>query len=74
MNRIPRQFNRIVAKQLQETSGGKSGDIWHVYRNLNGLLGLNTRTGKYFYMFASHLRMREFYEFVSVEKYRKVIE
>lgn len=58
-NRIPRNFNRITARQEAETNAGKPGDIWHITRNNSGYLGLNTNTGEYFYIFASHLRIKE---------------
>lgn len=67
-NVIPRSFTRITAQQLTESSGGKPGDLWHVYRNDSGLLGLNKRTGKYYYMFLAHLRAPELFKFIEIEK------
>ena len=67
-NVIPRNFSRIVAKSLLTSSGGKAGDVWNIYKNDFGLLGLNKTTGKYFYMFPSHLRNKNFFEFLQVDK------
>ena len=66
-NVIPRNFTRIIAQQLTESSGGRKGDIWHVFRNDSGLLGLNTTTGKYYYMFAANLRNQNYFTFLNVE-------
>ena len=67
-NVIPRNFTRIKAEQLTESSGGKPGDLWHIYRNYNGLLGLNKRTGIYYYIFPAHLRTPELFKFIEIEK------
>ena len=66
-NRIPRKFNRIVMKSLIDTSAGKAGDIYHIYKNDNGYCGLNTRTGKYYYMFVSMLRNKDISEILEIE-------
>ena len=63
--RIPRKFIEITAEQLAESSGGIVGDIWKVVRNeYNELIGTNTRTGKRYLLFASHLRNDNFYRFI----------
>ena len=68
-NVIPRKFNRIIAKQLKETSGGIPGNIWIVTKDIyNRYIGYNTATGKHWALFVSHLRMPEFFEFLAVEK------
>ena len=53
-----------------ETSESKIGDIFHVYKNDcgTGYLGLNKRTGKYFYIFLSMLRNNEIVEIQEIEK------
>jgi len=68
-NRIPRQFNRITAKIKVDTSQDKTGDILHIFKNnvSTGYLALNTRTGKYAYMFVSMLRNKELTEILSIE-------
>lgn len=65
-NRIPRVFNCIVGKMLVETSASKPGDILHVFKNDSGYLALNTRTGKYAYIFVSMLRNKEVFELIEI--------
>lgn len=65
-NRIPRQFNRITAKALIELSSGKIGDIYHIFRNYDGLLCLNTSTGKYYNLPAATARNINVFEFIEV--------
>lgn len=69
-NRIPRKFNRMVIKMKIETSESKIGDVFHVYKNDcgTGYLGLNTKTGKYCYIFSSMLRNNEIVEIQEIEK------
>lgn len=55
-NRIPRTFYRITGKMLIPTSCSKPGDIFHIFKNDSGYLGLNTRTGEYCYMFPVLIR------------------
>lgn len=55
-NRIPHNFNRITCKMLIDTNMDQAGDVLHVYKNNSGYLALNTRTGKYAYVFAAMLR------------------
>ena len=55
-NRIPRKFNRITGEMLIDTNVSQAGDVLHIYKNNSGYLALNTRTGKYAYVFASMLR------------------
>lgn len=65
-NRIPRVFNCIVGKMLVETSASKPRDILHVFKNDSGYLALNTRTGKYAYVFVSMLRNKEVFELIEI--------
>lgn len=65
-NRIPRVFNRIVGKMLVKTSASNPGDILHVFKNDFGYLALNTRTGKYAYVFVSMLRNKEVFELIEI--------
>lgn len=67
-NIIPRRFTRITAEQLTNTSGGKADDVWHIFKNDSGYLGLNKRTGIYYYIFPAHLRMPEQFKFIEIEK------
>ena len=55
-NRIPRKFNRITGEMLIDTNVSQAGDVLHIYKNNSGYLVLNTRTGKYAYVFAAMLR------------------
>ena len=55
-NRIPRQFYRITGEMLIKTNLDQPGDVLHIFKNDSGYLALNTRTGKYAYMFAAMLR------------------
>ena len=55
-NRIPRKFNRITGEMLIDTNVVQAGDVLHIYKNNSGYLALNTRTGKYAYVFAAMLR------------------
>ena len=55
-NRIPRRFYRITGKMLISTACNEPGDIFHIFKNEFGYLGLNTRTGKYCYMFPALIR------------------
>lgn len=55
-NRIPRKFNRITGTMLISTNLDQPGDVLHVFKNDSGYLALNTRTGKYGYVFVSMLR------------------
>lgn len=65
-NVIPRKFNRLVFRQLSDGMAGNAGDVWHVFKNDFGYLGLNTKTGKYWRMFVGHLRIKELWELVEV--------
>ena len=67
-NVIPNKFSCIKAIQLSDTNAGKINDIWHIYKNDFGLLGLNKRTGKYFYIFRSHLRIKEQWQILNIER------
>lgn len=68
MNRIPRNFNRITAKMLIDTSESKPGDIIRIYKNLDGYLGYNPRTNRHFYIFASMIRNSEIVEIQNIER------
>lgn len=65
-NRIPRKFNRITGEMLIKTNLDQPGDVLHIYKNHSGYLALNTRTGKYAYMFASMIRNAEIFKFTEV--------
>lgn len=65
-NKIPRKFNRITAKIKINTNMDEIGDILHIFRNNFGFLGLNLRTGKYAYYFASMIRNGDIFEFLEV--------
>lgn len=65
-NRIPRNFNRIKAKILIETSANKPGEIFHVYLKIGGYTGLNTATGLYYHIFPSMLRDKAITEIIEV--------
>lgn len=63
-NRIPRQFNRITARQLIDLSSGKKGDLYHIYRNDAGLTALNVNTGKYYNLPFATARNINVFEFI----------
>lgn len=65
-NKIPRKFNRLTVKIKIKTSESNPGDIFHIFKNDLGYLGLNLRTGKYCYMFVSMLRNGEISELMEV--------
>lgn len=67
-NRIPRTFNRITGKMLIETNCDQPGDVLHICKNdcSSGYLALNTRTGKYAYVFASMLRNAALFELAEI--------
>lgn len=65
-NIIPRNFNCITGRILIDTNLDKAGDVLHVYKNDCGYLALNTRTGKYEYIFASMLRNAELFEKINI--------
>lgn len=65
-NRIPRQFYRIIVECNIETNFTKSGDILYIYRNDCGLLALNTRTGKYGYIFMTMIRNPEIIKIIDI--------
>lgn len=68
-NVIPRKFVFMDAQALENIgSNVKAGDIFHIYRNDYGLLGLNMRTGKYGYFFVSALRNAELFKIRRIEK------
>lgn len=55
-NRIPRTFYNITGKMLIATDYNQPGDVFHVYKNTFGYIGMNARTGKYIYIPASLIR------------------
>ena len=68
-NVIPRKFAFMDAQALEDIGTNiKAGDIFHIYRNDCGLLGLNMRTGKYGYFFAAALRNGKLFKIRYVEK------
>lgn len=68
-NVIPRKFSFMNVQALENIGETiKIGDIFHVYRNAYGLLGLNMRTGKYGYFIASVLRNGNLFKIRYVEK------
>lgn len=69
-NRIPRKFNRMIIEMKVETSESKPEDIFHIYKNDcgTGYLGLNIRTGKYCYIFASMLRNSDIIKIKEISK------
>ena len=67
-NVIPRKFYTITIRALCKTNATRPDDIIHIYRNNFGLIGFNTRTGRYNYYPANFLRNPELCEFISVDK------
>lgn len=68
-NVIPRKFAFINAQALEDIGTTiKAGDIFHIYRNDCGLLGLNMRTGKYGYFLVSALRNGNLFKIRRIEK------
>ena len=65
-NRIPRNFNRIKAKILIETSASKPGDVFHFFKIIGGYLGLNTATGLYYQIFPSMIRDKSVSEIIEI--------
>ena len=65
-NRIPRKFNRITAKFLIDTNKSKVGDVYHIFKNDFGYLGLNLRTQEYSYVFVSMLRNKDVLEILEI--------
>lgn len=55
-NKIPRTFYNITGKMLIATDYNQPGDVFHVYKNAFGYIGMNARTGKYIYIPASLIR------------------
>ena len=55
-NVIPRNFKKIVAEMLIDTSCDKKGDIVHVFKDEHGYIELNIRTGSCARPFASVLK------------------
>ena len=65
-NVIPRNFNKIVAEMLRDTSCDKKGDIVCVLKNQYGYIELNTRTALYARPFASTLRNGDFVKIIEI--------
>ena len=55
-NVIPRNFTKIVAEMLIDTSCDKKGDIVHVFKDEYGYIELNICTGSCARPFVSMLR------------------
>ena len=67
MNRIPRNFDFIIAEAQTDTNGANKGDWFLVTRDDRGvLIGTNSRTHIEYRMFADHLRNENYYKFVRV--------
>lgn len=69
-NIIPRNATRIVAEQIGKMSAGRPGDIWDIWKVDGGWHGVNrsANDGKRYWMFTAHLRIKELYRFIEVEK------
>ena len=69
-NIIPRNATRIVAEQIGKMSAGQPGHIWEVFKENDSWHGvdLTANDGKRYWMFAAHLRMKDLYRFIEVEK------
>lgn len=65
-NVIPRNFKRIVAEMLIDTSCDKKGDIVHLFKDECGYRELNTRTGLYARPFVSMLRNGEYVKIIEI--------
>ena len=65
-NKIPRKFNEMKIKMLRDTSCDQQGDIIRMYKNDNGYLALNERTGKYACAFGDMLRNAEMCEILEI--------
>ena len=67
-NIIPRFYSSIIARQENDSSGGKPGDVWTITPNAYGgnCNGYNQRTGENYYIFKEHLRNPAFFTFLSV--------
>lgn len=68
-NVIPRKFAFMNVQALEDIGTNiKAGDIFHIYQNDCGLLGLNMRTGKYRYFLVSALRNGNLFKIRRIEK------
>lgn len=67
-NRIPRNFNKITAKILIDTSANKSGEVFYIYpKNGNGgYTGFNTATGLSYHIFPAMLRNKAITEIIEI--------
>jgi len=66
-NVIPWKFSKIIFKGLLGTNANEPGDIMEAYRDdCNRLIILNTRTGKTYQGFLSHLRIKEMAEILQI--------
>ena len=65
-NVIPRNFTKIVAEMLIDTSCDKKGDIVHVFKDEYGYIELNIRTGSCARPFASTLRNENYVKIIKI--------
>lgn len=66
-NRIPRNFNFILAEALTSNNAGVVGDLFYVVKDDMGrYIGTNTRTEKEYSMFVSSLRNEHYFKLLKV--------
>lgn len=65
-NVIPRNFNKIVAEMLIDTSCDKKGDILYLFKDGCGYIALNTRTGSFARPFAAMVRNGEYVKIIEI--------
>lgn len=65
-NVIPRNFKKIVAEMLIDTSCDKKGDIVHVFKDEYGYIELNIRTGSCARPFAAMVRNGEYVKIIEI--------
>ena len=66
-NRIPRNFDFILAEALTTNNAGVKGDLFYIVKDENGrYIGTNTRTEKEWGMFVSSLRNENYFKFLRV--------
>lgn len=67
-NRIPRKFDKLIAKVKIGTNLHQPGDILHIWKNDYGYRALNTRTFKYEHPSGSFLRNSNAIEILNIER------
>ena len=65
-NVIPRNFTKIVAEMLIDTSCDKKGDIVYLFKDGCGYGALNTRTGSYSRPFAAMVRNGDYVKIIEI--------